>query len=84
MSMNFLSGMQIRQFKKILVKGFRLFATTFLQNRPPGGWVMVKPGDGEAWGLAGGRPPAGQRPGGRPPAGKKVKQPRTRSTPHGF
>ena len=37
MSMNFLNGMQIRQFKKIRVKGFRFFAATFRENRPAGG-----------------------------------------------
>ena len=42
MSMNFLNGMQIRQFKKILVKGFRFSQRLFRENRFPVNIIPVK------------------------------------------
>ena len=46
MSMNFLNGMQIRQFLKGLVKGLRFSHRLFVKiGRPEAG---LRPGDGEA------------------------------------
>ena len=42
MSMNFLNGMQIRQFKKFLVKGFRFSQRLFRENRFPVNIIPVK------------------------------------------
>jgi len=45
MTMNFLNGMQIRQCKKILVKGFRFSKRLFVKiGQPEAG---LRPGDGE-------------------------------------